>query len=297
MKIFNFGSLNLDKVYSVKDFVKSGETVAVTDFQTFPGGKGLNQSVAAARAGGEVYHVGCIGSDGLFLKEYLEENNVNCDFVKTVDGASGHAIIQLNQKGQNCILVYAGANFRLEKEQIDGAFEKMSEGDIVLLQNEINSVEYILTKGREKGARIVMNPSPVTDALFKYPFHSVNVFILNETEAFALSGLSDAKEALDRLCSLYPEAEFVLTLGEKGCVYKYKDTEMKFGIFKTETVDTTGAGDTFCGYYLSCTAKGMNPKEACVYASAAAAIAVSIKGAGSSIPDMKTVEAFLQRER
>ena len=135
----------------------------------------------------------------------------------------------------------------------------------------------------------------MTEALY-VPFHTVNVFILNETEEIELRGLYDAKEALDRLCSLYPEAEFVLTLGEKGCVYKYKDTEMKFGIFKTETVDTTGAGDTFCGYYLSCTAKGMNPKEACVYASAAADIAVSIKGAGPH-SRYETVEAFLQRER
>ena len=295
MKIFNFGSLNMDKVYRVKEFVSGGQTIAAMDLQTYPGGKGLNQSVAVARAGGHVYHVGCVGDDGDFLTQFLLSDHVNCDFLKTVEGVNGHAVIQVDQKGQNCIIVYPGANHKLEKAYIDRVFENIGKDDIILLQNETNLVGYIMEKGGEKGTRVVFNPSPVTDDLIKYPLHLVSTFILNEPEASAISGESQTQDALCALTNQYPNAEFVLTLGEKGSIYRFKNEEVRFNIFKTKTVDTTGAGDTYCGYFLACTACGMKPKTAMIYATAASAIAVSKKGAASSIPDRDTVEAFLKK--
>lgn len=294
MKIYNFGSLNMDLVYGVKDFVKSGQTIAALDLQTYPGGKGLNQSIAAARAGGCVYHVGCVGSDGDFLKEYLEKDGVNTDYLKITEGFCGHAVIQVNQKGQNCIIVYPGANHRLDKEFIDRVFKDIGNQDMVLLQNEINLVDYIMTKCGEKGVRIVFNPSPVTDDLLKYPLKLVNTFILNETEGTLLSGQTEPDLILKALALKYPDTEIVLTLGELGSIYHYKDKKVQCGIFKTTTVDTTGAGDTYCGTFLACIARGMDPEKAIVYASAAAAIAVSRKGAASSIPVFHDVEAFLE---
>lgn len=294
LKIYNFGSLNMDKVYNVKDFVGSGQTIAALNMQTYPGGKGLNQSVAVARAGGKVCHVGCIGSDGHFLKQYMMNDCVDCAFVKSVEGPSGHAVIQVNKKGQNCIIVYPGANHKLEKAYVDHVFKDIDKEDMILLQNEINLVDYIMIKGAEKGARIVLNPSPITDCLLKCPLHLVSMFILNETEGSALSGKSETNEVLEALVDKYPKAELVLTLGEQGSIYQYKDKKMKYDIYKTKTVDTTGAGDTFCGYFLACTAQGMEPEKAMVYAGAAAAIAVSRKGAASSIPIMNEVKTFLK---
>lgn len=294
MKIFNFGSLNMDKVYRVKEFVRSGQTVSALDLYTYPGGKGLNQSVAVARAGGQVYHVGCVGEDGEFLKQFLLSNHVHCDFVKDVEGFSGHAVIQVDQKGQNCIIVYPGANHKLEREYIDQVFEVIQKDDIILLQNEINLVDYVMAKGRERGARIVLNPSPVTDELQSFPLELVRTFILNEIEAMYISGEAEIEDMLKALEVKYPESEIVLTLGEKGSVYRFKGNEQRFGIFKTDSTDTTGAGDTYCGYFLACSALGMTPFDACVYASAAAAIAVSKKGAASSIPNMDNVKTFLK---
>lgn len=294
MKIFNFGSLNIDKVYSVKEFVQGGQTISATDLQTYPGGKGLNQSIAAAKAGAYVVQVGCVGNDGEMLRQYLLSNYVHCDFLKVVDGPSGHAVIQVDPKGQNCIITYPGANCRMEKEYIDRVFEEIEKEDIVLLQNEINLVDYIMEKGAEKGARIVFNPSPITESMLKAPLHLVNTFILNYDEACYLSGETELLKILEVLEGKYPGSEIILTLGDKGSIYRYKGKERSFDIFKTKAVDTTGAGDTYCGYFLACSIQGMDTKEALTYASAAAAVAVSRKGAASSIPGMDEVNRFIK---
>lgn len=150
MKILNFGSLNIDKVYSVPHFVSAGETLSSTNYEEFPGGKGLNQSIALAKAGAEVYHTGKIGKDGLFLKDILSESNVNIDWIEETGTTTGHAIIQVSSSGENCILLFGGANKEITIDQINDVLVNFSQDDLLLLQNEINDLEYIVEKAHKK---------------------------------------------------------------------------------------------------------------------------------------------------
>lgn len=293
MKILSFGSLNLDHVYHVNEFVQAGETITSLDYSSFPGGKGLNQSIAAARAGAQVYHAGAIGPDGGLLKATLENAGVHSDYIKISDVASGHAIIQVNGDGQNCIIVFGGANRQNIKEDIDRVLTQFEKGDVLLLQNEINNLPYLIEKGHERGLQVVLNPSPVTKDLLECPFNDVDIFILNEIEGALLSGEKGSRQILDALSIDYPRARILLTLGSDGCMYKDSDYETSLGIFKTEVADTTAAGDTFCGYFLACLCAGRKVEYALRCATAAAALAVSRHGASASIPAMEEVEAFL----
>ena len=161
MKILNFGSLNIDRVYSVDEFVRAGETISSLKMETYAGGKGLNQSIAAARAGEEVYHGGMIGEDGLFLKELLAENGVETSFIGVTGAQTGHAIIQVNAGGQNSILLFGGANRMIDREFADHVLGNFDRGDILILQNETSSLGYIVDRAWEKGMRIALNPSPI----------------------------------------------------------------------------------------------------------------------------------------
>ena len=293
MKILSFGSLNIDKVYKVTDFVQAGETISSLEFNLFPGGKGLNQSIAAARAGASVYHAGAIGSDGELLKTTLEGAGVHTNYIKKADAPSGHAIIQVNSRGQNCIIIFGGANQSISTADIDTVIQGFEKGDILLLQNEINNLPYIMKKGHEAGLQIVLNPSPITPELMKCPFEFVDIFILNEIEGALLSGEKENKKILNKLAERYPAAKILLTLGSDGCMYKDSEHEASHGIFKIKVVDTTAAGDTFCGYFLASLCGGKTAVEAIRYATGASTLAVSRSGASVSIPVMAEVEEFL----
>ena len=152
MKIYNLGSLNIDYVYSVEHIVKPKETLSSSDIQRFAGGKGLNQSIALARAGCSIIHGGIIGTDGQFLKEILQNENIDVSNVKTLNQPTGHAIIQVDCNGQNGILLYSGTNYSIDREYVANFLNDAQEGDILLLQNEISNVEYI-EKHRSFGGR------------------------------------------------------------------------------------------------------------------------------------------------
>jgi len=284
MRILNFGSLNIDYVYDVEHFVRGGETLASHKLSKFCGGKGLNQSLALARAGAGVYHAGCIGRDGEMLTSILRENGVNCSLVEIVDEVSGHAIIQLDSKGENCIILYGGANHCISREHIEKVLAEFEEGDYILLQNEINNLDLIIEKAAEKGLKIVLNPSPISDSLKKLPLNKISYFILNEIEGQELTGKKDADEILTELRKKYPDAVFVLTLGSKGAVYDDKNIRCRHGIYDVEVVDTTAAGDTFTGYFICEIMSGSSPEKALEIASKASSLAVSRKGAAPSIP-------------
>ena len=282
MKILNFGSLNIDYTYSVENFVKGGETISASSMQKNIGGKGLNQSVALSKAGAEVYHVGCVGQDGDFLLKYLQENGVNIDHILVGDTATGHAIIQLDQKGQNCIIIYGGANTQITEAHIDKVLANFSENDVLLMQNEINNGRYIMEKAKEKGMTVVLNPSPVTN--LDMPLELVDYFLLNEHEAAALFHKEDVNEILDEMRETYPEAKFVLTLGGDGVVYIDKKMTIRKEAVKTQVVDTTAAGDTFTGYFMATLFYGGDVDQALSIATKAASIAISRPGAAQSIP-------------
>jgi ribokinase len=292
MKILNFGSLNIDYVYKVKHFVRPGETLSSEQLDIFPGGKGLNQSIALARAGfSELYHAGMIGKeDGKFLKGLLDNNGVKVELIKEADYSSGHAIIQVDNQGENCILLYGGANRQLNEEFTDEVLGSFHEGDYIILQNEVNLLDYIITAAKKRGLIIFLNPSPMSDNIFKLPLQYVDYFILNEMEAYELCDRKDNGNIIDLLSQAYPKANIVITKGKKGVIYKGSDGEvLEQGAFDVKAVDTTAAGDTFTGYFIASVAKGYKPEKALDLASRAAAIAVSKNGAEPSIPKLEEV--------
>ena len=287
MKVLNYGSLNIDNVYSVEHFVRGGETLSSSKMEIFSGGKGLNQSIALSKSGVEVWHAGAVGeSDGEFLLRQLEEAGVNVSLVAHTAGKTGHAIIQRDMEGQNCILLYGGANQEITKEQVDQAMSYFEEGDFLVLQNEINEIGYIMEKAHEKGMKIVLNPSPMDEKIGTYPLEYVDYFLLNEIEARDICKENGSGEELIRkLSQKFPGAKIVLTLGGDGSMYKDGDEILTQPIYKVPVVDTTAAGDTFTGFFIGGLMRGESPKEALDHAAKAAAIAVSRAGAAPSIPD------------
>ncbi len=292
-RILNFGSLNIDMVYAVDHFVRPGETLAAKSVEFFPGGKGLNQSVALKLAGGEVYHAGKIGNDGLWLTELLEKHGVNTGFVDRSGKHTGTAFIQVDSSGQNCIIINHGANGEITKEWIDHTLSCFSEGDLLVLQNEINLLEYIIDSAYRRRMVIAMNPSPIDAELLNMDFSKITYFMLNEIEGKALTGEKDPEAICKALLSRFPKAKIVLTLGEMGVVYSDAENSFSHGIYKVPVVDTTAAGDTFVGYFLSSVVGGADVKEALELASAASSIAVSRMGAASSIPTLAETRAAL----
>ena len=164
MKVLCFGSLNIDYTYKVDHFVKKGETLSSGSLQVFSGGKGLNQSIALARAGAETYHAGSIGEDGRFLLEQLQDAGVDTRYVTVLETVrTGNAIIQNDKEGDNCILLYGGANQAVTTNQADAVLEHFRKGDFLVLQNEINELAYIMERAHERGMKIVLNPSPMDE--------------------------------------------------------------------------------------------------------------------------------------
>ncbi|HIX25135.1 MAG TPA: ribokinase [Candidatus Lachnoclostridium avicola] len=295
MKVLNYGSLNIDNVYSVDHFVRGGETLSSSKMETFSGGKGLNQSIALAKSGAEVWHAGAVGeNDGEFLLEMMKDAGVNVSLVSHVEGKTGHAIIQRDGDGQNCILLYGGANQKITREQVDQAMEHFQAGDFLILQNEINEIAYIMEKAHEKGMKIVLNPSPMDEKIGGYPLEYVDYFLLNEIEAGDICReQGEGEELLRKLSAMFPKAKIVLTLGGDGSMYKDGDLVLKQPIYRVPVVDTTAAGDTFTGFFIGGLMQGEDPKTALDHAAKAAAIAVSRPGAAPSIPDRSELEKEL----
>lgn len=289
MKILNFGSLNIDHVYQVEHFVRPGETVSADGMHDFVGGKGLNQSVAAARGGAQVYHAGCVGKDGSSLTQTLREAGVDISCVRQSGVMTGNAVIQVDSTGQNSIIVYGGANRDIGTEFVDEVLRRFSRGDILLLQNEISRIPYIMRQAHQKGMKIYLNPSPITADLLKYPLELVSCFILNEDEGSRLTGRQGEEEIAGELLKKYPRCRVLLTLGGRGALYRSGTAEYRHGTYPVKPVDTTGAGDTFTGYFLAGTAAGKSVEESLRLASIAASIAVTRNGASASIPTLREV--------
>ena len=293
MKILNFGSINLDYVYRVDHFVRKGETLSADNRSTFPGGKGLNQSVALARAGATVWHAGCIGADGTELRELLVGEGVNVEHLRVLQEVpTGHAVIQNDVSGDNAILILGGANREITEDHVRAAMRDFSEGDCLLLQNEINALPFIAAAAKERHMQIALNPSPVDRNLTDDLLEKVDWFLLNEGEAAALSGVdpADPRMLLSAMQEKYPAAAIVLTLGEEGAIAAIGGAVYRQSVFPVEPVDTTAAGDTFTGYFLSAVWSGQSPQKALEQAARAASIAVTRPGAAPSIPHLRELE-------
>ena len=294
MKMVVFGSLNIDKVYSLEHFVRPGETISAMKMEQFCGGKGFNQAIALRRAGNEVHFAGAVGQDGQMLLANLERNGINRDHVKVTDGASGHAIIQLDEKGQNCIIILAGANGEITMEDVQRTLADFGAGDLIVLQNEISCVPEIIRLAHEKGLTVAFNPSPYDGKIADCDMSCVDYLLVNETEGAAMAGAAEPDAILDALHSRYPHLNVVLTLGGDGSVYQNNQGQrFACGVHKVQAVDTTAAGDTFTGFFLSEMLRHGDAEKALRTASVAAGIAVSRKGAEPSIPLMSEVENSL----
>ena len=288
MRVLNFGSLNLDYVYTVDHFVRPGETISSTSRTIKHGGKGLNQSVALARAGADVAHAGCIGEGGESLKKMLEKEGVDVSALIRTEEMQGHTVIQVNPDGENCIILYGGSNQRITEEQIGRTLEEYSAGDWLVLQNEINLLPEIVEAAFRRGMRIVLNPSPYNEKLEKVDFHKLSWLLVNEIEAEQITGSDDPDKAWQILHERYPGLSVLITLGKRGSV-AYALTEngtekVSQEAMKVKAVDTTAAGDTFTGYFVAGLMKG-EPLKACMEeATKASAISVTRPGAADSIP-------------
>ncbi len=294
MRVLNFGSLNLDYVYAVDHFVQPGETVSSESRNVKCGGKGLNQSVALARAGAETFHAGCVGTGGEPLREALRENGVDITALRTVPEMQGHTVIQVTPEGENSIILYGGSNRCVTEEQVRETLDRFSEGDWLVLQNEINLLPYIIREAHVRGMRIVLNPSPCDEKIRRADLSAVSWLLLNEVEAEQITGFADPDRAWEQLHARWPALSAVITLGKQGSV-AYEPAEcsvrtVRQAAFPAHPVDTTGAGDTFTGYLVAGMTQNL-PLEKCMERAAkAAAISVTRPGAADSIPRADEIE-------
>lgn len=294
MKVLNFGSLNYDNVYLTEHFVAPKETASSLSYQQNLGGKGFNQSIALARAGIKVYHAGKVGLDGQKLRQYLQDEGIDSRYLLSSDCVkTGHAIIEVCQ-GENRILLYGGANLAINNCDIDNVLKDFNKDDVLLIQNEISSLPYLIEQAHFKGLKIIMNVSPMNESVFTYPLDYIDMFIVNEVEAKALAN-SDSKDYLTILTQLkkrFPISEIVMTVGKDGVYYTYLDTCIKVEAYQVKAIDTTAAGDTFLGYFLASYLQNKSIKEALDIATRASAIAITKLGAAKSIPTLKEVNSY-----
>ena len=294
MRVLNIGSMNLDHVYLVDHIVQPGETEATAELHIHLGGKGMNQSVALAKAGVNTWHGGMIGPDGQSFLDACNEFGVHADHIRRIDTPTGHAIIQIDSSAQNCILLYGGANQCLTAGYVDEVLADFDAGDVLLLQNEVNMLPYIVDKAYERGMTIALNPSPFNEKLDAVDMSKISIFLLNEVEGAQITGLTEPDAIIAKLLELYPHAKIVLTLGKDGAVYADAEQKHFQPIFKVQAVDTTAAGDTFTGYFLAGLCEGMPIPQVLKMSAKASSIAVSRAGAVPSIPYRSEVEEALK---
>jgi ribokinase len=285
MKLCNFGSINVDHVYTLSHFVRPGETAKTTSYAVYPGGKGLNQSIALARSGVTVHHAGALGKNETWLLDLMKREAISTEHVFLRDEPSGHAVIQVIPSGENSIFIHGGANTSFLETEVSSIMDNFGEGDILLLQNEINALPYIMDCAARRKMKIVFNPAPISESIETYPLALVDSFILNEVEGEALSGQRNPAMILRSLRERYPNASVALTLGAKGVLYADGRHDMiHVPAFDVATVDTTAAGDTFIGYFLGSMLQNLPVRESLTTACKASALCVTKRGAVDSIP-------------
>ncbi len=284
MKIINFGSLNIDHVYQVEHFVQPSETIASSDYQMHCGGKGLNQSIALARAGANVYHAGKIGRGGEHLLTKLSEAGVDTTLITTGEVPTGHAIIQVSPEGENSIIVEGGANRTITPSEVDRVLSTTSDNDWLVLQNEINDISLILEATINRSYSVVFNPAPMTPDIQHLPLELVDILIINEVEGVNLTNEQQPTAILDSLLKKYPTMKIILTSGKFGATYVDKNQRIHQEGFKVEAVDTTAAGDTFIGFFIASLSSGLQVNEALRIGCQASSISVTRPGAADSIP-------------
>jgi ribokinase len=294
------GSLNVDLVVGLDRMPDPGETVIGRTLDQHPGGKGLNQAVAAARLGARVEMIGAVGTDdsGAWLRDIVTSESIGDSGVRTVDGPSGTALIEVDRTGMNRIVVVPGANGKVTPDEVAAALDTIDDIAIVLTQGEVPlaSIEAAMVVGRAKGARTVLNPAPVID----YPIEllrAVDIVLPNEHEAAQLTGidtstLEGAQDAAAHLVALGVTCA-IITRGGEGAIWATAHDSGSVGVFPVTPLDTVAAGDGFCGGLVAALAEGLEIDEAMRWASAAGGLATTKAGAVPSLPTRDQLTALL----
>ncbi len=301
-RIVVIGSSNVDLLMKMDHLPEKGETVTDADFFQVYGGKGANQAVAAARAGGNVSFVNCVGEDAYTpqMVQNFKNDNIDTRFVFQEKGiASGHALIMIGGAGMNYLSVAPGANYRLLPSYIDRIETLIDEAAMIVMQYEIpeETIQYVLEMADKKGIPVMWNVAPARSFDFS-SISKVNILVLNEVEAGFVSLIpvaneSDAEKAAQKLVGMGVE-KVVITLGKQGAFVMTRNEKVSVPAFRVEAVDTTAAGDTFCGGLAVALVEGKPLEDALRFASAAAAISVTRMGAQPSAPTRREIEEFLQ---
>ncbi|WGW04593.1 ribokinase [Tropicibacter oceani] len=286
MTIFNLGSINADLVYRVPHLPGPGETLASTSLSRGLGGKGANMSVAAARAGARCVHIGAVGEDGRWAIERLTEYGVDTRHIRVGSEPTGHAVIAVDDAGENSILLYPGANCALSEPDISKALSEATAEDLFICQNETNLQAEAARMASGRGMRVAYAAAPFSAAAVMAVLPLLDLLVLNEVEAAQLA------EATGHSPEHLPVRDAVVTLGSKGCRWHNTDSgdTQAFPAIKVAPVDTTGAGDTFTGYLIAGLDRGMPMAQAIGLATKAAALMVTRMGTADVIPDLKDVQ-------
>ena len=298
MDVFNVGSINLDHVYQVPHFVQPGETLSASHYQRGLGGKGLNQTVALHRAGSTVRHIGAVGQDDHTTLTALQSLGLDTRGIDTVDASTGHAIIQVDTQAENCIVIHPGANARIDQQRIAAQLHQHPDTSWLLLQNETNATADVFALTQRYQRRLAFNPAPAHADLAALPLDALALLIVNRIELQQLSAHDEINLGLQALQRRCPNTEIVVTLGGNGAICAPagagSDAWQRCPIIPVSAVDTTGAGDTFVGYYLSSRIRQVPVATALQCASAAAALCVSHAGAVDAIPEQPAVQSLLE---
>lgn len=287
MAIFNLGSINADHVYRVPHLPQPGETLAAASFSIGLGGKGTNQSVAAARAGSTVFHIGAVGPEGRWAIERLKDLGVKTDHVKEISTPTGHAIINVDSEAENAIVLFQGANFAMESALVDVALANAKAGDTLLLQNETAHQAHAAKIAQSKGIRVIYSAAPFSVEAVREVLPYVSMIAVNEIESEQICA------ALGTDIDGIPVEEILVTRGSKGAEWRGNSRVETVKSFRVSPVDTTAAGDTFAGYFAAALDQGRDVPSALSLASAAAALKVTKAGAADAIPARDDVDVFL----
>ena len=300
-KIVVVGSINIDIVNYVDRLPTPGETIHSRNTQFNPGGKGANQAVAAVRSGGDVFMIGAVGNDtfGQPIMEGLHAYGIRVDHISVEPGHTGMANITVDDLGENVIVLTGGANHSIRSAKVTEALRTLNDVGVLLCQNEIpwEVTRHTIFEANQRGIRVILNPAPAREVPDEV-LCKIDTIVLNETEATTITGVTvgsaaDAKRA-GRILLERGVGKAIFTLGNQGSLHIHKDECTYTPAFKVNVIDSTAGGDTFIGAYALESMTGVGERGALLFATAAAAIAVSRPGALDSIPRRAEVIAFLE---
>lgn len=287
MTIYNLGSINADHFYTLPHLPRPGETLAADQFQTGLGGKGANQSVAVSRAGGDVIHIGAVGPDGDWAIKRLARYGVRTDGIVQQDVPTGHAIIYVDAKAENQIVLYPGANRALGDDQLS-ALRPIGAGDWLILQNETNLQVEAAKMAKAQGAKVAYSCAPFEQQAVQAVMGYTDLLLLNEVEAAQLT--TSMEVSVPEL----PVACVIVTKGAQGATMINNRAELSVPAYKINPVDTTGAGDTFAGFMVAGLSQGMPAPDALSFAVAAASLKTTRKGTADAIPSRHETLEFMK---